>query len=760
MQTTHDYVQAYAALGWAVVAIPAGSKAPQAFGWQTRATDPSHWMQNPTHNVGLLHSLSGTVALDIDHMLHARAIFDALNIDLDAILSTAPRIVGRKDRGKVIFRAPDGVALTTRKISWPVEGDPRRSEVVFELRAGSVQDVLPPSIHPDTGEPYTWAGADWRNPPPIPAALLMIWTEWDRFRPQMMSVCPWVQDTFKPPAKRRKVDDDRESVIDAYNRAVGIEDALEKAGYRRFGNRWLSPNSTSKIPGVIVFDDGRAYSHHASDPFDPAHTFDAFDVFTHYDHLGNIGSAVNSAADWLNMKALPEGPSEEDRERIIHGREIWARLKGGKDYNAPLADIPQHLLTIPGALGELVEYASRTAIKPQRQFDVQAALAFGSVVMGRRWTTDYNNMSSLYFLNIGKTGSGKEHAKNVIEIALEECGLSELIGPAGYTSASGVLSTLKDKPCHITVIDEFGLMLTSANAKGNHHKKEALSMMMEAFGRQRGTLRNTGYSTAAMTEGQKKAMQVQIRHPSLTLLGMTTPETFFDAIGSADVASGFLNRFLIVESRIGRQLSLKPSRSGVPDAVRDWAQYHATAQGGGGNIVTDVGAEFPPDPVMVPFGAAAKAMFDDMERSVMEEQDAISNHALAAMLNRQREIAMRLSLIVARSLGDDEVSTSAAQWAIDYVDMYGRDVRAAMAREMNEGEFDGLRKKAGEAIMDAGSMGLKMAELIAKVPALGNLKKHERDGLLAMVCTDYPIERAVVQNGKGRPAVIHRKVEE
>ena len=37
-----------------------------------------------------------------------------------------------------LFRSapPD---LITHKISWPVEGDPRKTEVVFELRAGAVQ---------------------------------------------------------------------------------------------------------------------------------------------------------------------------------------------------------------------------------------------------------------------------------------------------------------------------------------------------------------------------------------------------------------------------------------------------------------------------------------------------------------------------------------------------------------------------------------------------------------------------------------------
>ena len=37
-----------------------------------------------------------------------------------------------------------------------------------------------------------------------------------------------------------------------------------------------------------------------------------------------------------------------------------------------------------------------------------------------------------------------------------------------------------------------------------------------------------------------------------TVMAMTTPETFFEAIGSAAARDGFLNRFLIVESDIFR----------------------------------------------------------------------------------------------------------------------------------------------------------------------------------------------------------------
>ena len=758
-----SHAKAYESLGWSLVGIPAGSKAPSTFGWQQRATPASYWERHPTANMGLLHGPSGTCALDIDDMANTRLIFEALNIDLDAMLKSAPRIVGRPDRGKVLFAVPAGVDLMTRKISWPMPDDPRKTGVVFELRAGTVQDVLPPSIHPDTQMPYTWAGKSWRDPlPVVPDQLLTIWTQWDRFRPQLQELCPWArQKPFQPPPKPRRGVDGEQSVIEAYNASTSVVAAIEAVGYKRFGNRWLSPNSSSNIPGVIVFDDGRAFSHHASDPFDPAHSFDAFDVFCHYEHLGNMTAAVRAAAEKLDMDKLPHGPTEADREAQRHGAKvadaIMGKAKAAKTAKASSEGVPQHLLTVPGVLGDIVNYSAKTAIKPQPQFDVQTALAIGSVAMGRRFVTDNRNMSSLYFLNVGKTGSGKEHANTVIEDCLEAAGCIHLRGPSGYTSAPAVLSTLKDQPSHIAVIDEFGSMLASAAAKGNQHKKDALTIMMEAWGRQTKTLRNVGYSMMQLTDAQKKNLQVEIKSPSLTIMGMTTPETFYDAIGSKDIASGFLNRILIVESKRPRELSRNPDHLDVPERVVNWIKKSASAEGEGSSLITDQGNEFPPVPVMVPFTKQARDLFREYEITLTDRQNA-SGPMVADMMNRSREMAMRLSLIVAHSLGDREINEIAAQWAIDYIDFYLRQTLGVMDVRISEGDTDGLRKAVADAIKQAGSIGMKMAELIKAVPRLGNLKKHERDGLLAMVVEDFPVERLqqTPESGRGRPSIIHR----
>jgi hypothetical protein len=100
-------------LGWYLVTIPAGTKGPTKFGWQQpekALSDPEearkYYEQNPTHNVGLLHGASGTCAIDIDNVEHTKMIFDELGIDFSLLMNSAPQIIGRENRGKLLFKAP------------------------------------------------------------------------------------------------------------------------------------------------------------------------------------------------------------------------------------------------------------------------------------------------------------------------------------------------------------------------------------------------------------------------------------------------------------------------------------------------------------------------------------------------------------------------------------------------------------------------------------------------------------------------------
>lgn len=175
----------YVEHGYALVPIPRGEKGPKSKGWNDREnviTDPKR--ATAIHgNVGLAHLYCSpyvTAALDIDDFALASTYLAIRGIDLQSLLD-APDAVqissGRQNRAKLLYRLPlESNPMETRQIS-----DPITKDMVLELRCASsngktVQDLLPPSIHPETGFEYQWAGkGDWRDIPFIPDKLLIIW---------------------------------------------------------------------------------------------------------------------------------------------------------------------------------------------------------------------------------------------------------------------------------------------------------------------------------------------------------------------------------------------------------------------------------------------------------------------------------------------------------------------------------------------------------------------------------------------------------
>ena len=62
------------------------------------------------------------------------------------------------------------------------------------------------------------------------------------------------------------------------------------------------------------------------------------------------------------------------------------------------------------------------------------------------------------------------------------------------------------------------------------------------------------------------------------------------------------------------------------------------------------------------------------------------------MYNRSREVAMRLSLIIARSMGQEAIGSDAMQWSIDYVDHYAKQTIEMFRANMSEGPFEATCK--------------------------------------------------------------------
>ncbi|WP_299428656.1 bifunctional DNA primase/polymerase [uncultured Meiothermus sp.] len=302
--TLRDWAVAYAERSLPLVPLRPRSKAARYARWNqkpltTPAQAEAHWQRYPDDNIGLLHL--HTAVLDVDDWAAARDVFEVAGIVAEELLEGFC-IEGKKGV-KPLFRRPPG-QLTTRALSWAV-GRGRRN--VLELRTGLVQDVLPPSIHPDTGMPYRWrprVPQSLEELPEMPHGLLDLWQHWEEIKSELEALSP----DYQPPEPRSNSRPKKgvskaglHELICAFNARTDIGGLLLEHGYVKQGKRYLAPGSSSGVAGVSIATVGgkqKLYSQHASDPLSAqlhdGHALDAFDVWCVLVHRGDRGKALQA----------------------------------------------------------------------------------------------------------------------------------------------------------------------------------------------------------------------------------------------------------------------------------------------------------------------------------------------------------------------------------------------------------------------------------------------------------------------------------
>jgi len=380
-----DYANIYTSrYGWHLVPIEPLKKFPQSSDWGNNALhEPAqayaYWELHKDWNMGAALGPSGMCSLDIDDAEGFALILEEFGIPSTA-LDAYPTIQGRGKR--VMFRVPDGVHLPYCKVNWPSEKDPggdihkrlmaealsakksgnlelelRIREdakqyamyTIVELRAAcdgsQKQDCVPPSVHPTTLKPYTWLVkppktlSEWPTPPDW---LLAIWSAWDAFKPQLQQVCPWA---IKPerkalPQRAQQPQQGMPDVSGEYERANPIEQQLERYGYVRKGKRYLSPHSSTGLPGVHLLDNARCWIHHASDPLcseESGKPVSSYDLFCYYEHNGDYSKTFKAAANELGIPLrAPVQVREHTEQPVIEYDEQTHAPTYDADPSAPL----------------------------------------------------------------------------------------------------------------------------------------------------------------------------------------------------------------------------------------------------------------------------------------------------------------------------------------------------------------------------------------------------------------------------------------
>jgi hypothetical protein len=722
----------YIAAGWALCAIGPRSKNPIGNRWQEKPRPAEYWRDNSDHGMGLIHVHSGTCSLDVDDLESARIALKAVGVDLDALMSApdAVRLIGKPGRGKLVYRTTQ--VLERKALTWPLHDDPSKYGAVLELRGGKAQDVLPPSIHPDTGEPYRWEG-DWRSLPLLPQTLLDVWTEWPAAKKDMEAVCPW-DDTPEISEGRyegitRKRYGEGESVITAFNQAHELRAVLQSLGYRRAGPRFISPHSSSGIPGVVILpgSDGRLAD---------GHSHDVFSVWCQLVHHGDVKKAVKAAAEMLDMSHIQV--DARDDGAAIAARLMRPRIPPppAREEANPQETPPPPSAPIPiAALADLEQWLRNRHHGAKRVATVQGALAFAAAMTARRYITTQRQPTNVMLGVVDSSVAGLLPMKGALYEAADAAGERAVIRDEGISSEQTVFRTLYRMPRMFWISEDYGYMVSMVRKQTSGAFSSALKTLLRAY-------EGSSFYLSPETLGHSKKdiplSECDIHSPGLAVLALLSEDQMREVAQRSQYGSGAVQQILFAradgppDDRAGSAPGA-PVPMSIVDTVKALRSAEQRALGGLGSR-----ASHPPVPAMVQLDVGVLDAYEEIGAAlnVRFQNGDFSNWrgvAKGALVTVKR---LSASLAAWENPENPILTADVARWVGDWVVYHvSRSVEWFDTIATDDGEPD-LVQDVLRVIHKAGSRGISSRDIAEQCRAWRRTKTNERSEILDQLVED------------------------
>ncbi|GGC68434.1 DUF3987 domain-containing protein [Chelatococcus reniformis] len=705
--------------GYAAIPIMPGTKRPGEirgrewvgmWDWQGRYSK-----RLPTeYEVGLWSDGDGGVCVVTGPASH-----DLIGIDIDvddepivaAIKGVLPPTPVSKtgQKGETLFFRGPGVPSRSFTEYLP---DGKRGRRLCDLIGPGRQTVLPPTIHPDTKQPYRWiAGEALENvdpdelpvlPPDIGDRIAEALSPFGyRPEPSRQHVRQMTEDADNP---FRSLNDMAMANLPDWVPRLGLYKCQPyQGGYRAvatwrasYGGRPLekrSPNLKIHPQGIRDFHDDRSYT-----PIDLVQEAcgiaDAGDAFRHLSEM--LGLTEGLAFD-LRPRAsytLTEDGTLIDEDGVVVRQ---GPAPAPPEPRPAGTSYDEAILASDTLVGDIARWILYVARRPQPRFAVAAALALVGTASSRQLVTPTFSNLNLYVLITTRSGNGKDAPMKAVKSVLGAARLDEMIGPDGAASDVGLLDYANRQPASIMSVDEFGdfIAATTGQRAAPHTLKIMAAMRTLWDG---GAIK----TTHALTRGS-----VLLRNPCVSMICASTPGQFYDAIGSAQVLNGFLNRFLLVNAAGDAPRGADDRDiADVPPAIVDGILSIANRPGGmtAARFRTSPAEDqFNERPYRVPWrDEAARARWMSYEdHNLARMKDDASIEAFAP---RCAQNALKLATIMAigENAGDPTVSREHVELGIEIAEASLCDMLAGYNNHVPESATASLAAKALQRIKDAG----------------------------------------------------------
>lgn len=417
-------------------------------------------------------------------------------------------------------------------------------------------------------------------------------------------------------------------------------------------------------------------------------------------------------AGWLNPAKVESVISVAPPVQVFEASAEMAQW-AEEDEATPEREItPIELLSLPGVMGDCMNWMTRTANRPQPVLSMVATLSLFATALSTKIATPTRLRTNLYFVGVAGTSAGKDHGRKCLAKVLQAARLDSLIGGDEIGSGQGLLSRAHKCPRTVFQIDEFGLMLQSIRSKNaGAHLSSIIKNLMILFGATDSVYRGTEYAD------QVNRARKDIEYPCVNLHATTTPEQFFPALGSQDVTSGALNRMYVIFAPDGVVRMQDAEHEDPPEGVVKWIEAVQLLQNGMQGLT-------PANPLIAGYGPGAKALMTEFSNWIDDMGSESTDPQIRQLWGRAWENTAKLALIHSMASIVDpavldqrarnnalQITSVSAQWAIEFTKYFLGEMQRELDERMGDSEFDILVKEVIRVIRAGGRKGRTQREL-------------------------------------------------
>ncbi len=671
--------KAIVAAGYHPIPVLPGDKAPGEMSggrWQLMEGWPKWRDQTPAEFIVKLWSTwdAGNIGIVLGTKITDKLEIIALDFDTDEnflleIMEAAVPVANVRKRGR---RGHTGFYLA------PIGTQGRRfrrgKAVIFEILTGNAtrQTIIPPSIHRDTQQPYVWlTKGTLADTPPLSLVRLtedMI----DRLVDTLESlegveeVRPNRAEMGSDDSPHRQLNNAALAALEAWVPALALHKFKRtSAGYVavphwRPSNTGRDLSARSRNLGVAttgIEDFGAGQKYTALDLVMAAANWDLETAFTWLaDRLGLSEEGFD-----LGVPCALSSPHHDLPPHDPETGEIDLPPEPRTEPRTEPQTTPTDLTSVPGLVGEIINWIEATARRPNRMLALGAAITVVGTLVGRRVAGPTLSGTHLYVIALAPSGAGKDHSLRQIDLLLKAANAGHLIGPDDFMSMTAMIGVLQRTPCCLCAMDEFGAYLGRlSHRRASPHEKGMTKVLRMVWGISFRMMRTPEW-------GAKQSEEIYA--PAMSIYGNSTPGEFFASLQGDDVVNGFLNRFLLIEAEKGAEQDPKSDPLEVPASLsRRLVELYARTIA---ITPADMSRPFDPRPRVMGWGAGAQAEFKllNQEIEILREDDAMES-----FYARTVEMAVRLATIRALGQGKDTVDVEDLAW--------GRAVASASSRQM------------------------------------------------------------------------------